>query len=63
MGRTIRIILSGIANSLNPSGYSNIVSPARKIGESASRINTKRKINKAKIDRATYVRIAECTAG
>jgi hypothetical protein len=63
MGRTIRIFLNGIANSLNPNGYNNIVSPTREIGESASRINAKRETNNRRINKVTDVRITEITAG
>jgi len=62
MGRQLRIFLNGIANSLNPNGYNNIVSPTKKIGESASKINTKRKINQKRINKVVDVRIAETTA-
>ncbi len=62
MGKTMRMFLSGIANSLNPIGYDNIVSPSRKIGESASRINTKREKNQERIDKVAYSRITKITA-
>lgn len=63
MGKSIRIFLNGIANSLNPDGYNNIVSPTKKLGESASRISDKREKNYRRISKVTDVRTAEITAG
>lgn len=62
MGTHLRIFLNGIANSLNPDGYNNIVSPTKKLGESASKINTKRKKNQKRMNRIVDVKIAEATA-
>lgn len=62
MGKGFIIFLNGIANSLNPNGYNNIVSSTKKLGESTSKINTKRKINQDKINKVVDVRITEATA-
>jgi len=58
MGREIRLILSGIANSLNPNGYYNVVTPPRKLNETATKINSKRKSNYKKLQRQTDERIS-----
>ena len=62
MGRSLRIFLSGIANSLNSNGYNNIVTPANKLGETASKINSMRKKNNDRINKVVNGKIAEATA-
>ena len=62
MGKHLRIFLNGIANSLNPDGYNNIVSPTKKLGESASKINAKREKNQKRVNRVVDARIANATA-
>jgi len=47
MGKELRLFLVGIANSLNPNGYNNIVTPPRELGESSFFFN-KRLNNKYK---------------
>lgn len=43
MGKELKLFLVGIANSFNPNGYNNIVTPPRKLGESSRIFNTKLK--------------------
>lgn len=62
MGRSLKIFLSGIANSLNSNGYNNIVTPSNKLGETALRINSTRRKNHKRINKVVNGKIAEATA-
>lgn len=62
MGNEIRLILAGIANSLNSNGYYNIVTPPRKLGETATMINKKRAKNYKRIQKVTDERTTRLTA-
>ncbi|MFA7570903.1 MAG: hypothetical protein WCY75_06675 [Sulfurimonadaceae bacterium] len=62
MGKTLRIFLSGIANSLNSDGYNNIVAPSNRLGEIASRINSTRRKNHNRINKVVNGKISEATA-
>lgn len=42
MSESIKLFLCGIANSINPDGYHNVVTRPKRLGEISSRIKTKR---------------------
>ena len=62
MGNEIKIFLSGIANSLKADGYYHVVTSPKKMGETTTKINTKRAKNHRRIKKVVDERIAEITA-
>lgn len=61
MGSEIRLFLKGIANSLNPDGYYHVVSSPRKLGETTTKINSKRKKNHNRIKKVVDEKCIELT--
>lgn len=49
--KELQLIITSIANSLNPHGYFNVVNKPQKLNETASRINKKREAEYEKIQR------------
>ena len=62
MGKNLKRIFLGIANSLNSNGYNNIVSPSNKLGETTSRINSVRRKNHNRVNKVVNGKIAEATS-
>lgn len=50
MGNRIRLFFSIISNSFSPDGYAQVTT-TRRLGESASLINAKRRINQQRLNR------------
>lgn len=49
MSENIKIFFNGIANSLNPNGYNEIVTSTKELGSISKKINNKRKENYKRI--------------
>lgn len=61
MSSNIKIFLKTIATSLQPNSYYHIVSSPKKLGETTTKINTKREKNHNRINRVVNERIRELT--
>lgn len=61
MGQNVRLFLCGLANSFNPNGYYNIVTPPRKLGESSSLLNKKLKKRYKKVLKESDDQLARIT--
>ena len=60
MGSRIRLFFNIISNSFNPDGYAQVTT-TRKLGETASLINEKRKTNQQRLNRVVNGKITKIT--
>lgn len=56
MSKEIMLFLNGIASSLNPDGYHNVVTSPKKLGEISTKIYKKRERNQKRISKAVELK-------